>query len=377
MSLLPPVSGLGRLGALATILVAVCAFVAPPIVPLVSVIAALIVVLSLWAPPPARTSDAGEANAESDGEYEILDKIGEGGMGEVYRARQTELGRLVALKRIKDESLTEEDRMRFKREARTLSGLFSPHTINVFDAGIQSDESLFYVMELLDGVNLRELVEKHGAIEPRRVIHILRQAALSLAEAHSQGLVHRDIKPANLMVCRYGGEYDFVKVLDFGLVKGGKVDVQGDQEAITHAGALPGTPAFLAPEAVSGPAYVDARTDLYSLGAIGHYLLTARHLFEADSPLAMVRAQVHERPSLASESSPFALPRELDLLIDRCLHKEPSERPQSAEEMFVELEKLSVAHPWTRADAAACWDAIPVPSTRPTHEALPSDKGRR
>lgn len=297
-------------------------------------------------------------------EYEILGKLGEGGMGEVFRARQVGLGRLVALKSIKAAGAMSLERARFRREARVLSSLSNPHTINVFDAGIRPDGSYYYVMELLDGFNLEEVVQKTGPLPPARVIHILTQATLSLAEAHHHGLVHRDLKPANLMACRYGGENDFVKVLDFGLAKVVHPDTDGSNP-VTLDDALPGTPAFIAPEAILGSNFVDGRSDIYSLGALGHYLLTGRYLFEVDTPLDMMHAQLKQPAVRASSRSPHAIPPRLDELLLRCLQKDPSQRPQRADELLGELEQLGLESPWTRQQAAASFAHAPLASVRP------------
>lgn len=227
-------------------------------------------------------------------------------------------------------------------------------------------------MELLDGLDLEKLVSGHGPQEPARVIHILRQAALSLAEAHQKGLVHRDLKPANLMVCRYGGEADFVKVLDFGLVKGQMPE--GEGEPLTQDEALPGTPAFLAPESIRGSKYVDARADIYAFGALGHYLLTGKFLFDEETPMGMIRAQLNDEPALAAAVSPHSVPHELDEFLARCLKKEAEERPQSTQEVLIELESLALAHPWSRGNAYAWWQRIPMPrGSSPSIPPLPSE----
>ncbi len=330
---------------------------------LLSAMAFLLVPLALW----AQSGSEGPAFEE---EYELLDKLGEGGMGEVYRARQAGLGRLVALKRIKAVVASQEHSARFKREARTLSSLFSPHTINVFDAGVMKDGSFYYVMELLDGMNLEQLVQSQGALPVPRVIHVLRQACISLIEAHDAGLVHRDVKPENIMLCRYGGEFDFVKLLDFGLVK--VVEDDAESGPITRAGALPGTPAFLAPEAVLGSSFIDARADIYSLGAIGHFLLTGRLLFEAESPLAMVHAHRNIEAPRVSDLVEGGIPEQLEHLIARCLKKSPEERYPTATLLFDELELLASKYPWTRAAAEKCWGTVGLPSIKPA-PLLPSD----
>ncbi len=354
-----PFSPLSVTTVLVTLAVSVTSFMGLPYAVLLSAVAALLVPLALWS-----QGDKPEAGSEKADEYELLDKLGEGGMGEVFRARQAGLGRLVALKRIKTLVRSEEHSARFKREARTLSSLFSPHTINVFDAGVQSDGSYYYVMELLDGLNLSQLIEKSGPLPAGRVIHVLRQACLSLIEAHDAGLVHRDVKPENIMLCRYGGEYDFVKLLDFGLVKLVEEDVES-AGPITRAGAMPGTPAFIAPESVLGGDFVDSRADIYSLGAIGFYLLTARFLFDADSPLAMVQAHRHQAPPRAQDISGTDVPRALDDLLACCLEKNPEHRYQTAALLLCELEKLAIEYPWTRAQAEKCWADVAPVSLRP------------
>lgn len=370
-------SRLSLLSAGLSIAVAVTAFAMPALTILVALVSALVAVLSLFASAPAVAAPSSGAPGELLGHeaYEIVDKLGEGGIGEVFRARQLELGRFVALKRIKPKNLTREEQSRFRQEARVLAGLSNPHTINVFDAGIQTEGTLFYVMELLDGRNLRQLVEREGPIVPARVLHILHQATLSLIEAHERDFVHRDLNPSNLMICRYGGDYDFVKVLDFGLVKSMTQRPSSEDAFVTQTGELPGTPAFLAPESISGGALATARTDLYALAAIGHYLLTGKYLFEAEGAVAMARAQLHEIPGRASAGSPHEVPPALDDLIARCLEKDPAARPQTAREFLSLLEPLRLLLPWTRADAEASWKDVPVVSARSEDALLPSESG--
>ena len=291
-------------------------------------------------------------------------------MGEVFRARHVELRRDVAVKQIKPLRSSEEDRRRFEREARVLSTLSNPHTINVFDAGVREDGTFFYAMELLDGLDLEKLIQRTGPLSAPRTIHILRHAVLSLCEAHGKGLVHRDLKPANLMVCRYGGELDFVKVLDFGLVKGRLPD--NDTDPLSQDGGLPGTPAFLAPESIRGSAYVDSRADVYACGALGYYLLTGHFLFDEMTPMGMVQAQLNEKPPRASEKCPFDVPPAFDALIDRCLAKSAEERPNTME-LRTLLDQLRHENPWTREDAEAAWSSIPEAQFRLTSQpALPS-----
>lgn len=354
MSRLNVLSAVMALGVLAV------AFWAPEVTILAALLSAAVALLAVFSAPGRGLEGGGAPRDGRSAAYEVLDKLGEGGAGEVFRARQRELGRLVALKRIKPRQLSTDEAERFRREARVLSALSNPHTINVFDAGIQREGSLFYVMELLDGLNLRQLIEKDGPLPPARVIHILRQATLSLIEAHQKGLIHRDLNPSNLMVCRYGCEFDFVKVLDFGLVKLVAAANEGESfDSITRAGAVPGAPAFTAPESISGEGSPSPVADLYALGAIGYYLLSGKYLFEAEGAVAMARAQLYEEPAPLSEVSPLETPEDLEALIHRCIKKDPKERPQSAEELFDLLEALLVRFPWTRAQARTCWQAVP------------------
>jgi len=341
---------------------------------LIAAVHVLVLALAIWSRAPAPAPSTREVRW-GDGSYELLDKLGEGGMGEVFRARHAELRRVVAIKQIKPLRKTSEERVRFKREARVLSSLSNPHTINVFDAGIQPDGTFYYVMELLDGLDLEKLISEKGPLPGPRVIHILRQATMSLSEAHKKGLVHRDLKPANLMVCRYGGEFDFVKVLDFGLVKGGAQEGES-QDDITQGGDTPGTPAFLAPESLLGRDHVTHAVDIYALGALGFFLLTGRFLFDETTPLKMMQAQLNTPPPRASEYASSEVPQALDELLALCVKKSPSDRPKDADTLLAELESLSTLYPWTREAASAQWDEVPALRLAPfSQPPLPSDLG--
>ncbi|HWP08187.1 MAG TPA: serine/threonine-protein kinase [Polyangiaceae bacterium] len=289
--------------------------------------------------------------------YELRKLLATGGMGEVWLARHRTLGRDVALKRIKSGDIDDEDVKRFEREARVLSTLTSPHTVEVFDFGATADGGLFYAMELLDGIDLQTAIKEHGPIPPERVVYLLAQACASLKEAHDQGLVHRDIKPANFMICRYGGEFDFLKVLDFGLVKK-PVGPSGDA-GITRPAAVLGTAAYLAPESVKGSKFVDGRADLYALGAIGFWLLTGRLVFEHDRAMAMINAHITEPPPPSSEHSKFAIPPDLDELLLACLAKDPKDRPADAGTLRRRLEQIPFAERWDQDRAALWWRSLP------------------
>jgi eukaryotic-like serine/threonine-protein kinase len=325
---------------------------------------ATVVALALARRPGATQHDGPGAPMPAQGgvpdtstNYELCEQLATGSMGEVWRARHRQLGREVALKRIKPGEIDAEDTQRFEREARVLSSLTSPHTVEIFDYGVLPSGELFYAMELLDGVDLQTAVKEHGPFPPERVVYLLRQACASLNEAHELGLVHRDIKPANFMICRYGGELDFLKVLDFGLVK--KPVSAAGEAGITRPAAVLGTAAYLAPESVKGSTFVDGRADIYALGAVGFWLLTRRLVFEHDRAMAMVRAHISEQPPKSSEHSSFAIPEALDQLLLDCLAKDPDARPASAAVLRRRLEQLALGERWDQERAAVWWKAIP------------------
>jgi serine/threonine-protein kinase len=222
---------------------------------------------------------------------------------------------------------------RFEREARATAGLSSPHTIQVYDFGITEEGTFYYVMELLSGRDLESLVREFGPAPANRAMFLLRQVCHSLADAHARGLVHRDIKPANIYVCRMGLEYDFVKVLDFGLVKF-KSRNPMNQTLVTVDHKTTGTPAYMAPEIILGDADVDRRADVYALGCVAYFLLTGQLVFEADSPMKMLLQHVQAPPVPPSQRTELPIPKELDDLVLACLAKNPDDRPQNAEELF-------------------------------------------
>jgi serine/threonine-protein kinase len=287
------------------------------------------------------------------GAYQLESKIGAGGMGEVWRASHGMLARPAAVKLIAPKNLGDDAhavRIRFEQEAQATALLRSPHTVDVYDFGLSSDGSLYYVMELLDGLDLQELVLANGPLPASRVVHILRQVCHSLGEAHAAGLVHRDIKPANIFVCRYGSDLDFVKVLDFGLVK--KQNIVEDQ-ALTQQDHLVGTPAFLPPEAVRRTE-LDGRADLYALGCVAYWLLTGSLVFEAGSPLELAAKHLQEPPVPPSKRTETEIPADLEAVVMDCLHKEPVDRPSSAEELADRLSKCDVVC-WTTHEAKRWW----------------------
>jgi hypothetical protein len=298
--------------------------------------------------------------AREMGSYLLGDVIARGGMGEVWQATHRFLARPAAIKLIKPEALgasTPEQAevlvQRFRREARAAAALHSPHTIQLYDFGVASDGTFYYVMELLNGMDLQTLVSRHGPLLPARAVHILKQVCESLGEAHDRGLVHRDIKPANIQVCRRGRDCDYVKVLDFGLVKS-YVPANASDLGLTAPNMLAGTPAYLSPEAASGEP-VDNRTDIYSLGCVAYWMVTGRQVFEADGVLQMVARHLQARPEPPSRHSTYLIPGELEEIVLACLAKRPSDRPGSAWELADSLGHCAVGSPWTREDARQWW----------------------
>jgi eukaryotic-like serine/threonine-protein kinase len=282
------------------------------------------------------------------GQYLLEEKIGEGGMGTVYRASHALLRRPTAIKLLSGG--TEQAIERFEREVQLTASLTHPNTIAVFDYGRTPDGVFYYAMEFLDGVTLEDLVDATGAQPPSRVVHVLLQACGALREAHAAGLVHRDIKPANLMLTTRGGVLDFVKVLDFGLVKEAPASAGA---ALTHQSAILGTPYYMAPESILDPQSVDGRADIYALGATAFYLLTGKRVFDGASLVEVCSKHLHEAPALPS-SVRAGLPASLDRIVLACLAKKPEGRPQDALELARMLRDAGIA-PWTEADAVRWW----------------------
>ena len=291
------------------------------------------------------------------GSYVLEDKLGEGGMGEVWRARHRMLSRPAAVKMIPRLALgtgtadTPELLQRFEREARATAALRSPHTVVLYDFGVTDAGVFYYVMELLDGMDLETLVDKSGPVPASRCIHLLRQACRSLEEAHANGMVHRDIKPANIYTCRLGQEFDFVKVLDFGLVK---VQASDGPVNITKTGLIAGTPAYMAPEQARG-GDVDRRADLYALGGVGYWLLTGQPVFPEANLIDVIIQHITTPPLPPSQRTTHPIPADLERVILMCLEKEPARRPQSARDLERMLASCRDAAAWTEDEALAWW----------------------
>jgi hypothetical protein len=302
--------------------------------------------------------------AREMGSYVLGERLGSGGMGEVWQATHRFLARPAAIKLIRPEVLEAATKThagvlleRFRREARAAANLRSPHTIQLYDFGVASDGTFYYVMELLNGMNLQTLVEQHGPVQPARAVHILQQACESLGEAHERGLVHRDIKPANIQVCCMGDYFDFVKVLDFGLVK-----AQGPNEdlRLTGANVVTGTPAYLSPETALGEP-VDRRADIYALGCVAYWMLTGRYVFEGYGALQMMTRHIHTPPEPPSKYSAFLVPHDLEDVVLACLAKRPADRPQTARELSDRLGHCDLEQAWSREDARSWWETRSTP----------------
>jgi eukaryotic-like serine/threonine-protein kinase len=338
------------------------------------------------------------AEANELGQYVLEEKIGGGGMGEVWRARHRLLIRPAAIKLIRPEVSGDPELLlrRFEREARATAALKSPHTVQLYDFGTTDDGRLYYVMELLDGLDLDTLVRQYGPLPPERVVHILRQVCSSLQDAHANGLVHRDIKPANVVVSRAGTTFDFVKVLDLGLVKL-EADAQRDSGATAQrgsgaagqstlggdggshtAGGIAGTPAFIAPEVVLGRADTDHRVDLYALGCVAYWLLTGKLVFEGRNVVELLFHHAHTPAPRPSTRSELPIPASLEDLILECLEKDPAQRPASAEALSTRLNDVSLESEWTVERAERWWEMHrPLPAdARRVADVLLSQEGR-
>jgi serine/threonine-protein kinase len=294
------------------------------------------------------------------GQYTLEEKLGEGGMGSVYRARHAMLRRQAAIKLIKPDLSDEgshRDRalQRFEREAQATADLKSAHTIELYDFGVSAEGEFYYVMELLDGINLEVAVERYGPMPPDRVVFLLRQMCDSLEEAHAAGLIHRDIKPANIFLCRHGLRYDFVKVLDFGIVALGLEPEQVDQK-LTAEGVAGGTPAYMAPEMATGTETVDGRADVYAMGCVAYWLLSGHTPFERETAMATILAHVKDKPMPPSHVSEITIPDQLDALVLECLEKKPADRPASAAELSRRLAETVAADGWDQEQAARWWE---------------------
>ena len=324
------------------------------------------------------------AEASELGQYLLEEKIGGGGMGEVWRARHRLLIRPAAIKLIRQRALgpmsgdPELLVRRFEREARATAALTSPHTVQLYDFGVTEDGRLYYVMELLDGLDLETLVRQHGPLPAERVVHLLRQVCAALQDAHGNGLVHRDIKPANVVVSRAGTTFDFVKVLDFGLVKLDSPRADKDAINLSAEDSWSGTPGYMAPEVVLGATDTDHRVDLYALGCVAYWLLTGTMVFEGENPMQVMMQHAQAEPKRPSDRVDLPIPAALEALVMECLEKDPARRPAGAEVVRNRLDAVPLPSVWT-AERAEQWWAMHRPKprdARPAADVLLSHEGR-
>lgn len=291
------------------------------------------------------------ARARRLGQYTLGEKLGEGGMGIVYRAEHEMLRRPTAIKLLPPGRAGEDSLKRFEREVQQTARLTSPHTVSIYDYGRTPDGLFYYVMEYLDGVDLEGLVRESGPLAPARAVRILRQVCAALAEAHGIGLIHRDIKPSNILLCERGGFPDVAKVLDFGLVR--EISDSSDPR-LTAENVLHGTPEYLAPEAIRKADSIDARSDLYALGAVAYFLLTGTPVFSG-RPLELIHHHLQTEPESLSHRLGRPIPDKLEALVLACLSKDPDQRPESARALADALHACDDVPPWNELDARAWW----------------------
>ena len=331
-----------------------------------------IVATHLRASRAERAARKAQDDAREMGAYRMHRLLGEGGMGEVWLAEHRMLARPVAVKLIHSSKIKalgpgERDRLlaRFQREAKSLARLRSPHTIEIYDFGVSDGGDLFYVMELLDGMDLHQLVRQFGPQPQGRVQSILGQAARSLDEAHRQKLIHRDIKPANIYVCRQAEELDQVKVLDFGMVRflrGAGQEAAGGDDGLTVDGRWEGTPTYMAPEQVEQRPSIDGRADLYALALVGYFLITGKDIFKRETPVASIMAQVKDDPPPFAELTQRPVPEALERLLRACLAKSPADRPSDLAAFAKALAaiRLPETETWTAVVCAEWWKGVPL-----------------
>ncbi len=308
------------------------------------------------------------------GQYTLQSKLGEGGMGVVYRASHAMMRRPTAVKLLPPDKAGEKNLARFEREVQQTARLTHPNTITIFDYGSTPDGVFYYVMELLDGATLQNVVERTGPMAPARVIHVLSGVVAALDEAHGIGLIHRDLKPANIILCSQGGRPDVPKLLDFGLVKemgdGADTDLTRDQD-------VSGTPLYMPPEAVTSPKAMDHRGDLYAIGAIAYFMLTAKTVFEGGNLVEVCSHHLHTSPTPPSERLNRAVPSDLEAIVLACLSKNPEQRPASASELLQRLEACADANGWKVDDARAWWQEHGGELLRREQESAPLSAGTR
>lgn len=315
----------------------------------------ILLAISLAITRAAERSQRSPFEAQSLGSYRLLRELGTGGMGRVYAAAHSSLCRPTAIKLMEPKNGQDMDSAiaRFEKEVQVSATLSHPNTITIFDYGNSEAGGFFYAMELLDGLDLQRFVERFGPLPAERIIPILLQVCGALGEAHGKGIVHRDIKPSNIFLCRQGGMADFVKVLDFGLAK----ELRGkNAEELTQTGELLGTPRYIAPESVGEKESVDARTDIYLLGAVAYWMLTGKAPFEGASGVDVIVKHLTERPRPPSQVTELSIPPELEKIVLRCLEKKKEDRYQSVESLAAALGEVPLkTGDWSQEKAREWW----------------------
>lgn len=286
------------------------------------------------------------------GQYTLQTKLGQGGMGEVYRAKHALLRRPTAIKLLPPDRTGEQTIARFEREVQLTAGLSHPNVVTVFDYGRTPNGIFYYAMEYLEGLDLQQLVSQHGAMDPARAVHVLVQICEGLAEAHRVGLIHRDVKPGNIFLVRTGRSTDLVKVVDFGLVK--HIEERGEV-GLTGENRIVGTPQCMSPEAISLPDEVDERSDIYGIGAVAYYLLSGRHVFEGKTIIEVVSQHLQSDPAPLKRKD---VPEALGEIVLRCLAKAPGERPASAADLARLLREVEGIRHWDLDDAQTWWEDV-------------------
>lgn len=314
-----------------------------------ALVVAVMVALAAWFSAAKLRTEAARPRL---GPYVLGERIGEGGVANVYMARHDLLKRPTVVKLLKSARATDEMVARFEREAQLASQLSHPNTVEIFDFGRAPGGLFYYAMEYLEGETMGALLLREGAMPVARAVHLLRQVCSALGEVHAKGLVHRDVSVTNIMVCRHGGLYDFVKLLDFGLVK--NVASPHSQD-ITRTLRILGTVLYMAPERLRDPADVDARADIYGVGAVAFFLLTGRRMFETLDDIALTSQVLHERPPRVAEVAAQPIPPALDRLVAACVEKRREDRPQSVAELLEVLDALAREMPWSQREAREAW----------------------
>ena len=298
------------------------------------------------------------------GQFKIVQRIGSGGMGSVYKAEQPEMNRFVAIKILHPRYLSRPDLVsRFRREARAMSHLSHPNTARVFLYGQLDDGACYFVMEYLEGRNIAQLVRAEGPMDPMRAIHVMQQVCGALEEAHKQGIIHRDLKPENIFLTSQGGIIDYPKVLDFGLAKVTEREMRPGSLILTQEGMVFGTPEFMSPEQARGEK-LDGRSDIYSLGVIMYEMLTGKLPFDAKQPMDYINLHMNAQPiSLAQRVPGRSFPAGLEDVLMRCLAKRPEDRFQTASQFGEALKAVASGTPLPKGPSSGSYQNVqPYPA---------------